>query len=180
MKKTAIAKRYAKALLEIGVEEKRYKEIGNELRDISSVFAANPELNKFLLNPMYKLEDRHGLVEKVAGAVEVSQVVKKFLVLLVATRAIALIEGISGAYTRMEDDLSGRIKVNVEAAVELNESRIAEIRKRLQEITKEEVILSVEKNTALIGGLVFRIGNTILDGSIKKQLERVREGITQL
>jgi len=59
MKKTAIAKRYAKALLEIGVEEKRYKEIGNELRNISSVFAANPELNKFLLNPMYKLEDRY-------------------------------------------------------------------------------------------------------------------------
>jgi len=80
----------------------------------------------------------------------------------------------------MEDDLSGRIKVNVETTVELNEGRIAEIRKRLQEITKEEVILSVEKNPALIGGLVFRIGNTILDGSIKRQLERLKEGITQI
>lgn len=169
MKKSAVAKRYAKALLEIG----------RELEDISAVFADNPELKRFVLNPMYKLEDRQGLVEKVANTLEFSPVVKKFLAVLVETRGIGIIEGISSAYSRIEDELAGRIKVTVETAVELDEGRLKEIQKRLQEITRKEIVLSVEKNTALIGGLVFKIGNTIFDGSIKNQLQMVKKKIVQ-
>ncbi len=90
-----------------------------------------------------------------------------------------MMKGISSAYSKIEDELAGRIKVNIETAVELDEGCLKEIRKRLQEITGKEVVLSVEKNPALIGGLVFRIGNTILDGSIKTQLEKVKEKIIQ-
>src|SRR3989338_5170978 len=91
MKKSAVAKRYAKALLEIG----------RELEDISAVFSDNPELKRFVLNPMYKLEDRQGLVEKAANTLEFSPVVKKFLAVLVETRGIGIIEGISRAYSRI-------------------------------------------------------------------------------
>lgn len=90
-----------------------------------------------------------------------------------------MIKGISSAHSKIEDELAGKIKVNIETAVELDEGCLKEIRKRLQEITGKEIILSVEKNSALIGGLVFRIGNTILDGSIKTQLEKVKEKIIQ-
>ena len=167
MKKSAVAKKYAKAL------------IGSELSSIAAIFAANPELKRFLLNPMYKLEDRQGLIEKVTASLEVSPFVKKFLTLLVETKDIGIIEDISSAYSKMEDELSGRIRVGVESAIELDEGRQKEIQKRLQEITKKEVILSIEKNPALIGGLIFKIGNTILDGSIKNQLQMVKEKIIQ-
>lgn len=179
MKKSAVAKRYAKALIELGQEEKRYKEIGKELRDISTVFAANPELRKFAQNPMYKLEDRQGLVQKAADVLEISDTVKRFLAILIETGGIGIIEDISAAYSILEDELSGKIKVRVESASELDNSRIQEINKKLSQLTGKEVILTVEKNPALIGGLVFKIGNTILDGSIKAQLERVKEKIIQ-
>lgn len=180
MKKGTVAKRCAKSLIELGQEAKRYKEIGNELRDISAVFAGNPELKRFALNPMHKLEDRHGLIGRVAAAVGVSDVVKQFLAILTETRGIGIIEEICTAYSKMEDELAGRIKVKIESAVDLNEGRINEIKRKLNETIKKEITLTVEKNPALIGGLVFRIGNTILDGSIKTQLERVRERIAQI
>ena len=178
MKKSS-AKRYAKVLIELGQEENRYKEIGRELRDISTVFAANPELKRFALNLMYKLEDRHSLIKKVGDALEISDTVKRFLAILTKTRGIGIIEEISVAYSILEDELSGRIKVRVESATELDNSRIQEINKKLRQLTSKEIILTVEKNPALIGGLVFRIGNTILDGSIKTHLERVKEKIIQ-
>ena len=115
MKKTA-AKIYAKALIEIAQEEKIYKEIGKELRSISSVFAANPELKKFALNPMYRLEDMHSLIKRVADALEISDTVKRFLAILTDTRGIGIIEEISAAYSILEDDLSGKIKATVESA----------------------------------------------------------------
>lgn len=180
MKKGTVAKRCAKSFIELGQEAKRYKEIGNDLRDISAVFAGNPELRRFAINPMHKLEDRHGLIGKVADAVGVSDVVKQFLAILTETGGIGIIEEICAAYSKMEDELAGRIKVKIESAVDLNEDRINEIKRKLNEAIKKEIILTVEKNPALIGGLVFRIGNTILDGSIKTQLERVRERIAQI
>lgn len=179
MKKSAVAKRYAKALIELGQEEKRYKEIGAELRAIAEVFAANPELKRFALNPMYKLEERQGLVKKVVDALKTSETVKRFLAILTETRDIGIIEDISAAYSVLEDELSGKIKVKVESATELDNSRIQEIGKKLSQLTNKEVMLTVEKNPALIGGLVFKIGNTILDGSVKTQLERVKEKIIQ-
>ena len=93
---------------------------------------------------------------------------------------IKTIEEISAAYSILEDELLGRIKVKVESATELDNSHIREINKKLRQLTSKEIILTVEKNPALIGGLVFRIGNTILDGSIKTQLERVKEKIIRL
>ena len=179
MKKTA-AKRYAKTLIKLRQEENRYKEIGMELRDISTVFAANPELKRFALNPIYKLEDRHGLIKKVGDVLEISDTVKRFLAILTKTGGIGIIEEISAAYSILEDELLGRIKVKVESATELDNSHIREINKKLRQLTSKEIILTVEKNPALIGGLVFRIGNTILDGSIKTQLGRVKEKIIRL
>ena len=179
MKKTA-AKIYAKALIEIGQKEKRYKEVGNELRSMASVFAANPELRRFALNPLYRFEDMHSLIKSVGDALEFSDTVKRFLAILTNTRDIGIIEEISAAYSILEDDLSGKIKATVESASELDDRHIKEINKKLKQLTGKEIVLTVEKKPALIGGLVFRVGNTILDGSVKTQLERVKEKIIRL
>ncbi len=180
MKKGAVAKRYARVLIELGREGNRYREIGRELRDIAAIFAANHELKRFLLNPMYKLDDRKAILHKVADASAVSDAVRRFLTILVETRGIGIIEDVATAYSRLEDEIVGRITVTVESAAELDNGRVKEINKKLQELTGREVVLTVEKNPPLIGGLVFRIGNTILDGSIKTQLQRVRERIAQI
>lgn len=176
MRRTTIIRRYAKALIEIGKEEKDFKAIGRELRDLLAVFSGGPELYRILLNPMYKLEERKGLVEGICENLGVSLKVKRFLSLLVETRDIRLYQGICEAYFRLEDELEGRITAQVEAPVELElyKGLVTGIKERLQTLTGKEIVLKVDKNPALIGGLVVRVGNVILDGSIKTQLEKIK------
>lgn len=179
MRATALARRYAQALIGIGREEHSYERFGTDLRNLLSVFKGSPELYGFLLNPMYKLEQRTALTDELSENVGVSKPVKRFLGILVESRKIRLLEGICLAYFKMEDELAGRLKVAVEAPVELDPALRDAIKKKLEEETKKEVILSFEKNGALIGGLVLKIGNTVLDGSFRAQLERVKEKLLE-
>ncbi len=124
---------------------------------------------------MFGLDERKSLAVKVAEAVGASDIVTKFLVLLVTSRNIKLLDDICQAYARMEDELAGRVRVTLEAPEELADDLVAEIKKRLVDETGKEVVLSFEKNPSLVGGVVIRIGNMVLDGSVKSQLERMRE-----
>jgi len=174
VRKTIIARRYAKALIETGQETGTSKEIGRELRDISAIFSYHPELYAFLLNPMYKLEERIGLIENISKALKFSDIVKRFLSLIVKGRKTGLLQDICDAYCRMEDDAAGRIRASVESAADINDNIKTDIKERLEKMTGREVILTTGENRALIGGFVVRVGNVIFDGSIRTQLERVK------
>lgn len=177
--KSSVAKRFAKAIIEIGVEEKAYEAYGKELRSVLAVFKGNPDLVKILLNPMYKLEERKGLIDKVSASAGLSAHVARLMGILVETRNISFLEEVVEAYSRLEDGLAGRLRATVEAPLELEAALVDEIKAKLGSITGKEVILTYRHNPSLLGGLVLRIDNTILDGSLKTQLELMREKIIE-
>lgn len=177
--KTSASKRFAKALMEIGKEDGAYAQYGKELRSVLALFSGTPELYKVLLNPMYKLDERKALVERISASSGLSVSVARFLSILVETRNIRFLEDIVAAYSRLEDDLAGRLRATVEAPMELDAPLVDEIRRKLGAVTGKEVILTYNYNPALLGGLVLRIENTILDGSLKTQLELMKEKILE-
>lgn len=177
--KSSVAKRFAKAIIEIGVEERAYEAYGKELRSVLAVFKGNPDLVKILLNPMYKLEERKGLINKVSESIGLSPYVTRLMAILVETRNIRFLEEVVEAYSRLEDGLSGRLRATVEAPLELEAALVNEIKTKLGSLTGKEVILTYRHNPSLLGGLVLRIDNTILDGSLKTQLELMREKIIE-
>lgn len=177
--KNSAARRYAKALIEIGAEEKAVEKYGSELRSAAAHFGHEPNLYKALTNPMYKLESRRELIASVSKSLGLSQYVAKFLTILVETRKIGLLDEISDAYSRLEDELVGRIKAVVESPEELGASILDEIKQKLSSSTGKDVVLTHRKNADLLGGLVIRIDNTILDGSLKTQLELMKEKILE-
>lgn len=177
--KSSAAKRFAKALIEIGVEERAYEAYGKELRSVLAVFKGTPDLVKVLLNPMYKLEERKGLINKVSASVGLSPHVTRLMAILVETRNIRFLEEVVTAYSRLEDGLSGRLRASIEAPMEMEGALVDEIRAKLKGLTGKEIILTYRHNPSLLGGLVLRIDNTILDGSLKTQLELMREKIIE-
>lgn len=179
MRKTGTAKRLAKALLEVGREENAYREFGEELKAMAEVFRKNPELMGVLLNPMYKLEQRLDLVEKVSQGADLKPQVARFLRILVESRSINLIQEIAAAYSDLEDEIAGRIRAQVESPFEVGEDSLQAIKAQLSKATGKEVVLGYKKNPALIGGIVIRMDNTILDGSLKTQLELMKEKILE-
>lgn len=177
--KSSVAKRFAKALIEIGKEEQAFEAYGKELRTVLAVFMGNPDLEKVLLNPMYKLEERKALMDTVSASAGLSPHVARLMTILVETRNIRFLDGVVDAYSRLEDSLAGRIRASVEAPMELESTLVDEIRRKIGSLTGKEVVLTYRHNPSLLGGLVLRIDNTILDGSLKTQLELMREKITE-
>jgi F-type H+-transporting ATPase subunit delta len=177
--KSSVAKRFAKAIIEIGQEEKAYEAYGKELRSVLAVFKGSPDLMKVLLNPMHKLEERKSLMEKVSASAGLSKHVAKLMTILVETRNIRFLEEVVEAYSRLEDGLAGRLRASIEAPMELPGPLVDEIKTKLSGLTGKEVILTYRHNPSLLGGLVLRIDNTILDGSLKTQLELMREKIIE-
>ena len=179
MRRTSVARRYAKALIEIGQDDGNYEKLGSEMRDILAVVKGNPELMKVLLNPMYGIDERTVLIKKVAGAVSAGEVVEKFLNLLVEARNINLIEEICTAYFAMEDELCGRLRVHVSCPVGLTDKLVDSVRQKLGKETGKQIIVTHAEDPALIGGPVIRIGNTLYDGSMRGQLSRIKEKLLE-
>lgn len=174
MKNKTIARRYAKALSEIGLETETSCSIGRDLRDISAIFSSHTELAGLLLNPMYKPDVRTGLVIGICEGLKTTGAVKKFLVLLVENKSLDILQDICSAYYKIEDEIAGRIRAEVETAVSLDEGLKAEIKDKLIRLTGKEVVVSFCQNQELLGGLVIKIGHMVMDGSVKTQLEKVK------
>ena len=179
MRKAAIAKRYAQALIGIGKADKFHAKYGSELSNLVAVFVAEPSLYKILLNPMHKLETRLEFLGKACEAAGITETVKRFMEILVEKRSVRLLPDIVAAYSKMQDELSGRLRVEVQAPAAPAGAILDSIKAKIAAETKKEVLVSFTERPELIGGMVVRIGNTILDGSVKTQLEKAKEKLME-
>lgn len=179
MSKESSAHRFAKVLLDISKEDKSFATVGDSLSEISSAFKANDSLYKTLLNPMYPLENRLNIIKELAKKANANQSLTNLLSSLVESRKIRLIEHIAGAYSTLLDSDAGRLNVSVESATELSSDAKKSISDKLAKETNKEIVLTDSVNKDLIGGIVIRVGNTILDGSLKTQLKNINERLLE-
>lgn len=179
MRKTTVARRYAKALIELAAEEGAQARFATELRDLLAAFKDNPELSKVLSNPIFKVEERRALAAAVAEKTGASDTIKKFLELLFEGGKTALLEEICIAYFSMEDEHAGRVRATLVCTPGSASGLIDSVKEKLKTETGKEVILSEEADPELIGGFVIKIGNTMLDCSLKTQLVRMKEKILE-
>ncbi len=178
MKKKDVARGYAKAIVDIGMEEGNTREIEKELIDLNNLFTATPEIYNVLPNPLYPLEERQRFIETICEKAETLRPVKMFMALLVESCDIAVFPEICDAYKRMEDEISGRIKIIIETPFELEHSLLQDIGERIKAMTgKKEVVMETKQDPELLGSIVIRYENKILDGSLETQLRILREKI---
>jgi F-type H+-transporting ATPase subunit delta len=178
MRAATMARRYAKALIEIGVEAGAVEGFGTGVKDALSAFESNPALAGVLLNPMYGIEERKTLLERVSDAIKAPVQVRRLLHIMAESRRLKLLGAVVAAYSRLEDELALRVRATVESPLDPDPAILEEIRARLMAVTGKDVALTHVKNPDTIGGLVIRMDNTILDGSLKTQLGRMKEKIS--
>ena len=181
MKKSTVAKRFAQALIDIGKEDNSFKEYGEELRGLASIFdeAEGKDIEKLLLNPMYSAEERRILAEAVSKKIGLSEAMSKFFSMTVEKQVVHIIGAMADVYSRLEDELSERVRAQVEAPTKLSDSLLDSIKAKLKAETGKDVVLTFKENKELIGGLVVRVGDTILDGSVKAQLENIKDKLLE-
>jgi F-type H+-transporting ATPase subunit delta len=177
MRNLAIARRYAKALLLIGKEDGRAETYREELDGVSSLIDREKALNQAVTNPLYDVAGRRKVLEAVVEKLGVSKIMSAFLMLLFDKGRIGFISNINEFYQKLVDELQGVARASLVSATELSSETIEKIRSNLSKKTGKDIILEVEQNPSLIGGIVTQIGDLVLDGSIKTQLINMRESL---
>ena len=177
MKNLAIARRYAKALLLIGKEDGQTETYREELAGISGILDKERSLEQAITNPLYDAAGRKKVLETIIDKLGLSAVMRSFLMLLYDKRRFVHLANVNDFYQKLADELKGIARASLVSATELSSEVVEKIRSTLSDKTGKDIILEVEQDPSLIGGIVTRIGDLVLDGSIKTQLLNMRESL---
>ena len=177
MKNLAVARRYAKALLLIGQEDGQAEVYRQELAGVVNLLEGQKTLAQTIGNPLYETSQRREVLQTVIEKMGLSKTMVSFLLLLFDKGRFGFLSSIDEFYQKLADELKGIARASLVSATELSTEAIEKIRTTLSKKTGQDIILEVEQDPALIGGIVTRIGDLVLDGSIKTQLLNMRESL---
>jgi F-type H+-transporting ATPase subunit delta len=166
----SVARRYARALFEIGVEKGTFEALGQELEALATLYRESLELRHTLENPVFKISQKRAILEQLLPRVAPSRVVQTFALLLVERRRINVLPSIARAFQELTDTQLGRVRATVSSARPLDVITVAEIQRALERRTGKKVLLKTELDPTLIGGVVARVGSLVLDGSLRTRL----------
>jgi len=169
-----ISKRYARAFFDIAGEEKKLEQYYDELHQFSSVIAQNKDLGGFLANPIFEQESKKKVLEKIIGKLSLSPMTINFLKLLIDKKRIDVLPDIETCYRQLMDETLKTVRVTVKTAFPLSGEMQSYITSSLKKMTGRSVEVTVEDDKNLLGGIVIGVGDTLYDGSIKNQLNNMR------
>ncbi len=171
----AIARRYAKALVQLGAEEGAVEKFNAELAAFNTTLADNPALGSVLKSPAYGIEAKREILKEVIGKLALSGTVANFVQLLLDRSRLGFLPEIAESFSTFADELSGVIRPTLASGLPLAEGQVEEIRAALEKSTGKKVHLKVEVDPSLIGGVVTKIGDKLFDGSVRTQLNRIED-----
>jgi len=174
-----IAKRYARALFEIAREEDAIETIYGELEGFSSLLEKSEDLVEFFANPVFDNSDKAAVMGDILKKVRMSVTASNFLKLLVDKGRIGALGEIEECYRRYMDDVLNKVRVDVKTAFPLSSELSGRIRKQMEGLTGKNIEMVIDEDPSLLGGVVIGVGDTLYDGSVRAQLNSIRELIKE-
>jgi F-type H+-transporting ATPase subunit delta len=171
----SLARRYAKALLEIGIKQQTYDALGKELDRVADTFAKSPELKQALENPVFPLEKRRLVLDELARRLALSKVVRNFVMLILDKGRIGNLPDIARAHHALVDDHANRVRATVTSARPLDPALEQRLKSALEQQSGKTVILEKKEDPSILGGVITQIGDLVYDGSVRTQLAEMRE-----
>jgi F-type H+-transporting ATPase subunit delta len=170
------ANRYAKALFDVALEEKAdLAKINQDLAAVAELVETNKDLALAAERAGVPDAARKALIEQVADRLGVAPQVKKLLIMLTAGRKLVLAKDLAGAYQERLLAHQNIVRAEVKSAAPLSAEKTQALAESLGKVTGKKVELSVTVDPSLLGGIVATIGSTVYDGSVKTQLQRMRQ-----
>ena len=172
--KTA-ATRYARALFDVALKEKSdLQQIEQQLAGFVELFSLHPSLAKVLLNPAVPVQRKRGAVTALTTRLQLTPVLAKLLVLLADRDRLIVLTDLLASYRERLLDHQQVVRAEVTTAVPLSSHQAQDIARRLAQVTGKTVTVDSRVDPGIIGGVVARLGGTVYDASITRQLEKVR------
>jgi F-type H+-transporting ATPase subunit delta len=171
---SAIARRYARALFALGEETSEPKTLLDELNELVESATVMPELARVVFTPLHPRSERRAVVAELARRLDHSDELRAFAMLLVDENRMSLLSEIRDALRDLVEQAAGRLRARVISARKLERRELDGLRRVLSKRTKAVVDLETEIDPDLIGGVVVRVGDLLLDGSLRTQLDSLR------
>jgi F-type H+-transporting ATPase subunit delta len=170
-----VARVYAEALFEAAKDSGKLDPIHEQLDEVAEAIAGNHDLQVFLFSPYFSSAEKRGGLERAISGAETELV--NFLDLLVEKHRMPAIFRIRDRFDELWAHENKQLDVTVTSAIELDRSVIDHIRDQIEEQTDRTVELTAEVDPDILGGLVLRVGNMVLDASLRSKLERLRKEV---
>ena len=165
-----VARRYAKALFEIGHESQNLSTLVDQVSTVAQAYEASEELQKALDNPLVAPEAKKAILTEVADRSGVAPMVKHTLLLLNDRRRLHALPAIAQLLREMSDAKQGVLRAEVTTAVELSAGYYAKLQAQLEKMTGRKVAIDKKLDPSILAGVIARIGDRVYDGSLRSRL----------
>jgi len=176
--KSSVARRYAKALIEL-LDAESVEPARAALTGLGQAFSASPSLKHVLASPAFGTEEKLAVLKSLADKLHGPPVMKHFLAQLVHKNRIGFLPDIADAFASFADQSKGTRQVAVTSAAALNAAEQERVRARLRDLLKRDVDITFRTEPRLLGGLQIRIGSTLYDSSVRSRLNTMQTVLTK-
>jgi F-type H+-transporting ATPase subunit delta len=174
---SALARRYARALLDIGQEERQVRRVLSEAERFARLLAEASDLREVLEATHINRRDKQAALEATVSPAGFLPVTMNFLRLLIDKRRMNILPQILPELRRMVEELEGIERVEVIVPGTLSETQRDFLRTLLERQTGKRIELEEKLDPAVLGGMVVKVGSTVYDGSVRTQLLQIRENL---
>jgi F-type H+-transporting ATPase subunit delta len=172
-----IAAVYARSLFEVAKEQGKLDEIREQLGQIADAVAESRELQTFFFSPYFSTQEKEEGLEK--AVTDADPTLMNLLRLLIENHRMPVVFRLRRAYDDRWQEENRLLPVEVTSAVDLDEDTVRQIGDRIAEQTDRKVQLSARVEPDILGGIVVRVGNTVLDASVRNRLEQLRRQVAR-
>lgn len=169
-----IAQRYAKALIGIAKDKNLWNQIFDDLAKVSEVFEQNSDILKFFLNPVIKMQDKKEVLEK-SFKNKVSEVVYDFLNVLLDKNRLYILESVKNIFEEQINQNNNIVDVLAISAFDMNFDLKEALREKLEAKLNKKVELKTQLDPEIIGGVIVKYGDNVIDGSVRTKLELMKK-----
>jgi len=169
-----IAKRYANALVQLAEKQNAVDKTKADLAAFTSAVDALPALQKLFASPVFTPENKTAVIQELAARLGMQPATKRFLEHLAETGRIRYVREMNEAFLEILAERTNRAMARLTTAAAISPADLAEIKKKLEALTGKQVDIDAKIDASLIGGAKAQIGSTVYDGTIKNQLNKMR------
>ena len=171
---SAVAATYARSLLELALQQGVVDAVREELTQVAQAVQADQALKLFMADPSISRDERARLIESTLKP-QINPLLANFLQVVNLNGRMAMLDQIASAFESAVDEHNGRVDVEVTVATALDDAQLDQVRQRVSQALQKQAVVKQRVDDAIIGGLVLKVQDKLIDASVRSQLESMKQ-----
>jgi F-type H+-transporting ATPase subunit delta len=173
----AIARRWARAVFDLGKETGKVADLNRDISSFAELYASNAELAQVLDNPLVPDAAREAIVREISEKMNLADTARGTLRLLAQKRRLVALPEIARQLARLADADANIVRAEVTSAGPMTDAYLGKLRAELEKATGKKVLIDHKQDSSLIAGIVTRIGDQVIDGSVRARLANFKDAL---